>query len=60
MRSKKEYLSQDGKIKAKIEVSKYDTQLLTMVNGHQWTGSVINKESAKHIINVLNQYLENE
>ena len=53
-----EILRENGKIKAKVTSDKYGTELLTMRNGHQWTGSVITPDLATLIVEVLQEYLE--
>ncbi|WP_067986172.1 hypothetical protein [Neptuniibacter pectenicola] len=54
----KEIVRENGKIKAKLTKDDYDTQLLTMRNGFQWTGQPMTPELAKLTIEVLQQYLD--
>jgi len=51
-------LRENGKIKARVEIDDFDTSLLTMRNGFQWTGQPVSPELATLIIEVLNEYLE--
>jgi len=55
---KKEIQRENGKVKAKLTKDDYDTQLLTMRNGFQWTGQPMTPELAKMTIDVLQQYLD--
>ena len=52
-------LRENGKIKAMVETDDYGSELLTMRNGHQWTGQPISPELARLTIEVLQEYLGN-
>ena len=46
-----------GEQRAKVTIDKYSVNLLTMVNGRQWSGFPLNVELAKMIVSVLDEYL---
>ena len=54
----KEITRENGKIKARLTKDEYDTQLLTMLNGFQWSGQPMTPELARLTIEVLQQYLD--
>lgn len=56
----KKYIEKtDGKLKARVEDDGYGVSLLTMRNGHQWTGQPISRDLAVLTICVLQEYLDN-
>ena len=57
--NKKPLIKEEGKFKARIEYDKYSTELFTTNNGWQWVGITITPILAKVMIEVLQEYLEN-
>ena len=49
---------ENGFIKAKVVNEGFGPELLTMRNGHQWTGQPISPELARLITEVLQEYLD--
>ncbi len=53
-----EITKENGQIKAKVIINdKYGDEMLTMVNGWQWSGFPLNENLAVQIVDALNEYL---
>ena len=48
----------EGKNGARVDIDRYESNLMTTRNGYTWSGGPINKDLAKLIIGVLQDFLE--
>jgi hypothetical protein len=48
----------EGKNGARVDIDRYEINLMTTRNGYHWSGGPINRELAKLVINVLQDFLE--
>jgi len=53
-----EILKENGKLKVKVELTKYGDELYATRNGWQWVGQGISPELARLMIEALSEYLE--
>lgn len=51
-------LKENGKLKARLESTKYGDELFLTRNGWQWVGQGITPELARLAIEVLSEYLD--
>lgn len=48
----------EGKLRVRIDIDQYGDQVLATRNGFQWSGIHINTQSAKMMIEALQQYVK--